>query len=104
VILGRVARAQALPLSGFEKPEIRRIFAPVALGSRNVAPLVKVALEKTPARLEAIALLGLSTTPEAIAVLTSLSARGSKEPEDVRKSAYRALRRAQRRLAKEARP
>jgi hypothetical protein len=104
VVLGRMARAQTLPMSGYEAADTRRIVAPVAIGTRNVGPLLAHARTRSPGRLEAIAQLGLSTTPEAISLLQSLSVRGSTEPEDVRKAAYRALRRAERRLAKEVRP
>jgi ParB family chromosome partitioning protein len=104
VVLGRIARAQTLPMSGYEKADTRRVVAPVAIGTRNVGPLLAHAKAKNPGRLEAIAELGLSTTEEAISLLQSLAAKSSGEPEDVRKAAFRALRRAQRRLAKEVRP
>ena len=103
-ITARVARANTLPMSGYDSADLRRIVAPVALGTRNLGPLLTHAKAKSASRLEAIAELGLSTTSEAITLLQSLCAKGSSEPEDVRKAAFRALRRAQRRLQKEARP
>ena len=108
VTLGRVARESALPAASFSTPEGRRIFSPVALGARELAPLLAQAQKATgEARLESIAQLGLSPSTESIALLEMLAAKDSGEPEDVRKTAYRALRRAQRRFArlgKEVRP
>ena len=79
--------------------------APVAIGQRTLAPLLELAQRgKASGRLEAIAELGLSPRPDAIVVLEALAARDSGEAAEVRKVAYRALRRAQRRLAKEVNP
>ena len=104
VMMERIARVQTLPAAGYDRAETRRIVAPVALGTKNVGPLLLHAKSRGPGRLEVIAQLGLSTAPESIALLQSLCAKGGAEPEDVRKAAFRALRRAQRRLQKEARP
>ena len=108
VTLGRVARGNAIPAASFSTPEGRRIFSPVALGARELAPLLAQAQKATgEARLESIAQLGLLPATESIALLEMLAAKDSGEPEDVRKMAYRALRRAQRRFArlpKEVRP
>jgi ParB family chromosome partitioning protein len=101
VVLQRVARAQGVRETSIESADLRRIVAPVALGQRTLSPLLALARKaKAPGRLEAIAELGLSPLPEAIAALEALAAKDSGEAVEVRKAAYRSLRRAQRRLAR----
>jgi len=105
VLLERVVRAQGVLKTSIESADLRRIVAPVALGQRTLAPLLALAQKgKSSGRLEAIAELGLSPLPEAIVVLEALAAKDSGEAAEVRKAAYRSLRRAQRRLAKEVHP
>lgn len=105
VVLGRAAQPAKVTAPDLEQAELRRVLGPVLLSSRTLTPLLAEAqTAKAAGRLEAIAQLGLSAAPDAVALLQKLAAKGSGEPEDVRKSAYRALRRAQRRMAKEVRP
>jgi ParB family chromosome partitioning protein len=110
VVLSRVVRGRQLPVTPLDSADRRRILVPLALTGANLASLLAHAGKaKAEGRLEAIAELGLSGAPEAIGLLAKLAAKGLGEPEDVRKTAYRALRRAQRRLAsrpttKEVRP
>ena len=77
---------------------------PWLLEKRSLEPLIAAAFDaKHQGRLESIAALGLSTDQASLDALTRLASKDSREPEPVRKAAFRALRRAQRRLAQEQR-
>jgi ParB family chromosome partitioning protein len=102
VMLARVAKIDAIP--SLADATDRLVYAPLALGSKNLDPLVAQAQKgKGQARLDAIAALGLSPTDVAIEALTSLCEEDNGEEEDVRTTAYKALRRAKRTRAREER-
>jgi ParB family chromosome partitioning protein len=85
----------------FATAQLRRLVLPVAIGDRTIAPLAELARAKGIGadRLAAIAALGRMGTAEAIEVLKAILAEKS-EDDQVRASAYRALRRAERSKAK----
>jgi ParB family transcriptional regulator, chromosome partitioning protein len=102
VTLGRVAQPGAIP--ALNEPIDRLVYTPIALGTGELAALVAVARRGAGrGRLDAIGALGLSPSDAAISALASLCAKDSGESEDVRKAAYRALRRAKRVRAREVR-
>lgn len=84
--------------------EDRRLMVPWLLAKRSLEPLLAAAFDaKNQGRLESIAALGLSTDQASLDALTRLASKDAREPEPVRKAAFRALRRAQRRRAQEQR-
>jgi ParB family chromosome partitioning protein len=99
-----LARAvTALPKQALSTDPGRRIHLPHVLGSRNVTELAAVACDgKGQDRLDAIAALGLAPGDETDKALRALAFSKS-EPEDVRRIAYKSLRRAMRVTAREKR-
>lgn len=97
-----VAEAGVLPDAA--STDRRAVGAPLLLARGDVGALVAVANGQGGAkdgdRLDAIAALGLSTTSAALDALAALSAEGAKHPVEIKKAAYRSLRRAQRAKAR----
>ncbi|MFO0555012.1 MAG: hypothetical protein U0271_41930, partial [Polyangiaceae bacterium] len=82
----------------------RCVVGPLAIRSGKIGALGALARSDASLenRLDAVAMLSLSSAPEALEVLGALAARESPDAE-LRKAAYRALRRAQRRVARQSR-
>jgi ParB family chromosome partitioning protein len=104
--LDPVALARAvttLPKQALATDPGRKVHLPLVLRSRKVTDLVAVAHDgKGQDRLDAIAALGLAPTDETDKALRAIAFSKS-EPEDVRRTAYKALRRALRITARERR-
>jgi ParB family chromosome partitioning protein len=101
VVLGRAL--SAVPKQALASDEGRKVHLALVLRSRQVSELAAVARDaKGQDRLDAIAALSLTPGAEADKALRAIAFSKS-EPEDVRRAAYKALRRALRGAARENR-
>jgi ParB family chromosome partitioning protein len=97
VQLGRVASAKERPEHALDTSEGRRIYLSRALHESDLEELLGLAREgEGQDRLDAISALGRASGDEAIEALEAMAFDKKNTKEDVRKAAYRALRRAKR--------
>ncbi len=101
--VGLARAVTTLPKQALATDPGRKIHLPLVLRSRKVTDLVAVAYDgKGQDRLDAIAALGLAPSDETDKALRALAFSKS-EPEDVRRTAYKSLRRAMRITSREKR-
>jgi ParB family chromosome partitioning protein len=88
--------AQAPSKHTVDTSEARRVLLPFAFRDGRAKDMLLAILQSRDARLDAIAALGRDGTDGAIETLTRVASKEATREEDVRKAAFRALRRAQR--------
>ena len=97
VQLGRVASSKPIPDGALATDEGRRIHLARAIHERDLEALLEMAKDgEGQDRIDAIAALGRASGDEAIEALEEMAFDKEGTKEDVRKAAYRALRRAKR--------
>lgn len=103
VRLGLASEGAPINAAALVVTDGRRALVPRALRDRETVTLEALAAKRGDARLDAIAALGRAATDGAIEALTTLASKGETKEEEVRKAAFRSLRRAQRSQARRAR-